>query len=787
MTSRYSSGEGSEERLQFVIDIVAGDVSGLDEIQQLEARLRQTGESLHGTFADGAKASFQTFADAGKTAMEPLIPMQANLQGIIDKQLGIGSATNSARDSFRAFADNGLAPANEQLKQQNSHISGWLVNAANMHGALGNIGSGLANIGPQFAELGKSIPEVGFGLAGLIIPGGNAALAIGNLASVGFRTFTDLGKQAGEFYNQMVVGAEVTGMNTKQYANMTAAADIAGVSISQLTVISQRLTKTQEDLANGVDNKATTALKNLDIQIKNTDGTLSDSYDVLQRVAGAIDKKASETEKLAAVEQLFGLRGKEALALLEDLNTVLPIASGLVNEHSGAYDNLKEKQQAYNTENERMKQNWNNLISSVGPAYTAMLKGVNDEMDRLSGHGGRGTNVGAQGSTVFTDENGDQWAIDNMTGAPFKLTGGGKKGYPSEDDSANQNIAGLEKTGSAGSFSPFGPYDENQLSRMIEETQKAEADSHKKDTWNPVLGQWQKNGAGGGASGGFSASELDRSDIIANQFAGILAQLTQNMPTFNLDLQHMAVNVAAWDAANKQYSDRIDSIKAQISEQTALQGQLTLTGRQYTMSMDAEGHQHKVLTDEYQASQDKIKALQVAENTLTSARISNVLLFTDVVKMETEAVKAMAKEAMQARAAFAQATLMSMGSVRAGSAYVTGINADGSSYGAIVGPEGGPELGGTITSINGKKSDGSNGLINTGTPGAADGGYVEAGGLAIIHKGEVISSAGSGKGAGGGDVYNIILPPGSPRDSADYVMNALIQLGLQGRVNLSPN
>lgn len=371
----FSSGPSGGEQLQFIVDIVTGDQSGIDSLDQLKARVLQLDQVLKAQ-TKSAQESYQAFQQMGRIDA-------SSWHGALPAMTELERVTKSAKDSFKDFADQGLTSTTKAINENSTGISKWLVNAGNIHGIFSNMQGALANLNPAFQVLGQSIQEVGFGIAGIAQGGLGAAFGVANIAAAAFKTFTDLGKASGDFYNEMRTGAAVMGMTEQQTYTLRTAMELSGASVGQLQIFIQRLTKAQEDLASGTDNVASRALRKLNVAVVDNNGNLRSSYDLLIDVQRALAAMTNEQERNALTSELAGMRSREVNALMRDFNLTLDQSKDLLKEHGDLFVDIDKKQNAYNLQQAKMKIQWAEITNSVGPSYNDMLKHISDAAEAV--------------------------------------------------------------------------------------------------------------------------------------------------------------------------------------------------------------------------------------------------------------------------------------------------------------------------------------------------------------------------------------------------------------------
>lgn len=369
----FSTGPSGGEQLQLIVDIVTGDQSGLESLDQMKARVLQLDQVIK-AMSKSAQESYQAFQQMGRIDA-------SSWHGALPAMTEVERVTKSAKDSFKDFAEQGLVPATKAVNENSTGISKWLVNAANIHGTFANIQGTLASISPMFKEFGAATQEIGFGIAGIAMGGMSAVLGIANIATAGVRMFADMGHQAGEFYNQLILQSNVMGMTIEQTFQLQTAMELAGGHVNQITIFSQRLTKAMEDLQSGTDNVASRALKDLGVSITDDNGMLRDTYSVLIDVMRALNGMTNETQQTATAGALLGLRGRESLAVIRDLNTLIPQANDLIARHGNVTDGAAEHQKKYNAAQEELKFQWLDLTTGVGPAWINVQQGIIEKVN----------------------------------------------------------------------------------------------------------------------------------------------------------------------------------------------------------------------------------------------------------------------------------------------------------------------------------------------------------------------------------------------------------------------
>lgn len=194
----------------------------------------------------------------------------------------------------------GLSEVAKEAEKASNAASSELTGAAgNITGAFANIASG---IGASLGTLAKvSVASVAVGLAGIA---GGAALAAENVRKIADEA-DELGKASQK------IGIAVEALSELKYT-----ADLSGVSFQGLQTAVTRLTKSMSEIAKGTENDAARAFELLDINVKNSDGTLRSANEVMADVAEKFSSFRDGAEKTALAIAVFGRAGAEMIPLL---------------------------------------------------------------------------------------------------------------------------------------------------------------------------------------------------------------------------------------------------------------------------------------------------------------------------------------------------------------------------------------------------------------------------------------------------------------------------------------
>ena len=110
--------------------------------------------------------------------------------------------------------------------------------------------------------------------------------------------------------------AQKTGIAMRELQELAHVANLSGVSVGELQTAVGRLTRGMSDFARGGTSESARALKALGIEIKNTDGTLKSSSQVLEQVAEKFSGYRDGAEKTALAIAIFGRAGANMIPML---------------------------------------------------------------------------------------------------------------------------------------------------------------------------------------------------------------------------------------------------------------------------------------------------------------------------------------------------------------------------------------------------------------------------------------------------------------------------------------
>lgn len=151
---------------------------------------------------------------------------------------------------------------------------------------------------------------------------GNAFKAFGGiLAGLGFirilRGLKSLVTETITFRDEIAKFSRATGTSVEFLSSIGFAAERSGANVESMGKAFGRLARNISDASRGLITPLE-AFRTLDIEIKNTDGSLKNLESILPEIADGFRSMTDDTRKAALAQELFGRAGIELIPLLEE-------------------------------------------------------------------------------------------------------------------------------------------------------------------------------------------------------------------------------------------------------------------------------------------------------------------------------------------------------------------------------------------------------------------------------------------------------------------------------------
>jgi hypothetical protein len=241
--------------------------------------------------------------------------------------------------------------------------------------------TGLKSAQNKIAAFGASAVKAAAGIG----------LAIGAMAgavAVGVKNTIDEADKLGK-------SAQKWGVGVEELSKLKHAADLSDVSLESLGKGMARLSKTMVEAAAKPTSEAANAFRALGVDVKNADGTLKSSTQVISDVAGKFENLKDGAGKTAVSMALFGKSGADLIPMLNAGKTGL---QGMMDEAAKlgiVFDTQTAKSaEAFNDNLTRLGKVKDGIILKITAGMLPSLENLSNSMIRVAGDGERLSNIG---------------------------------------------------------------------------------------------------------------------------------------------------------------------------------------------------------------------------------------------------------------------------------------------------------------------------------------------------------------------------------------------------------
>lgn len=184
-----------------------------------------------------------------------------------------------------------------------------------MNGAA-TIGSLRVVLGADTAQFDKGLKDAQSRLAAFSAGVGKAAAGIGAALAAATAAVGVAVKSQIDRADELGKMSQKIGIPVEELSRLKHVADLSGLSLEQLATSVQRLSRNMVDAAGGKVNDLTRAMDALGISIKNSDGSLKTSQQVMQEVAARFERMRDGAGKTALAMAIFGRAGADMIPML---------------------------------------------------------------------------------------------------------------------------------------------------------------------------------------------------------------------------------------------------------------------------------------------------------------------------------------------------------------------------------------------------------------------------------------------------------------------------------------
>lgn len=205
--------------------------------------------------------------------------------------------------------------------------------------------------------------------------------AVGTAMAVAAKGAFSLAAGSSAYLDEMVHGAALAGLTTKEFTTMGFAIEAAGGKASQLTPAMATLTDSMAAARDGTKENLE-AFEALGVEVANTDGSLRDSGAVFADVTEALAGMESQTEKSAAAQAIFGKRNASVALALGEANDVTKEFSAIVDTMITP-ENLAQSA-AFDKSMARLQLNAKSAMVQIGSKLTPVITALMDAASRAA-------------------------------------------------------------------------------------------------------------------------------------------------------------------------------------------------------------------------------------------------------------------------------------------------------------------------------------------------------------------------------------------------------------------
>ncbi|MBQ2427866.1 MAG: phage tail tape measure protein, partial [Ruminococcus sp.] len=193
------------------------------------------------------------------------------------------------------------------------------VTILNQEAAVASTEREIGNYSDELKNLDKNSEQAGEGLDKLakrITTGVAVAItALGAAAVATGKKLWDMANETAKAGDEIDKQSQKLGVSAENYQKLSYAMERCGADVEDFRKGATNISKTLAEVQDGAD-EAETAIGQLGVSLKNTDGTMRSTEDVLLDTIAALADMDDETERNAAANKIFGKSYQELAPLL---------------------------------------------------------------------------------------------------------------------------------------------------------------------------------------------------------------------------------------------------------------------------------------------------------------------------------------------------------------------------------------------------------------------------------------------------------------------------------------
>jgi hypothetical protein len=202
--------------------------------------------------------------------------------------------------------------------------------------------------------------------------------------------------------DEMTKAAQKTGIAMDELQKLSHVAKLSGVSSEQLQGSIGRLTKGMADFAKGGASESAKAIKAVGVEVKNSDGTMRSSSDVLGDIAEKFSRYRDGAEKSALALAIFGRAGLQMIPMLNGGKDAVEDARKELQDFGAvASDQLGKDSERLNDNLSRIGTFFTGIATQVAEKVVPAIANLSDGLVRFLRESGAAQAAGELLSRMF--------------------------------------------------------------------------------------------------------------------------------------------------------------------------------------------------------------------------------------------------------------------------------------------------------------------------------------------------------------------------------------------------
>lgn len=250
-----------------------------------------------------------------------------------------------------------------------------------MAGSGGVIGNLRVNLGMDSAQFQAGVAKVSKSMDAVAKKAAVFGAAVGT-AMAGLATAMSVAvKRSINEADNMAKAAQKFGVGVEELSRLKHAADLSGVSLETLGTSMRKLSQNMQETANGAKNTASQAFAALGVAVKNADGSLRSSTEVMGDVAERFARMDDGAQKTALAMAIFGRAGTDLIPMLnagrDGLHEMMQEADrlGIVLD-----TNTAKAAENFNDNMTRLGRVWDGLVMKLSAHLLPALEMLSEKM-----------------------------------------------------------------------------------------------------------------------------------------------------------------------------------------------------------------------------------------------------------------------------------------------------------------------------------------------------------------------------------------------------------------------